>query len=133
VFDAEDYNANIANLKEALHSRGYPKDIMPLAPYDEQKRERYLQKFSGRGKRSTAPRRHGREGVLVFKAQYTQQTRRLGLRRRIETLLSDLRGNIGDDFLQNARILIAHPVQANRNIFSRTYALNFLANSSHVR
>ena len=72
--------------------------------------------------------------TLVFKAQlYTQQTKRLGLRRRIETLLSDLRGNIGDDFLQNARILIAHPVQANRNIFQRTYALNFLANSSHVR
>ena len=131
--EEEDYNANIADLKEALHSRGNPRDLMPLAPYDEQKRERYLRKFSTRGKHSIAPRRQERERVLVFKAQYTQQTRRLGLRRRIETLLSDLRVNIGDDFLQNARILIAHPVQANRNIFSRTYALNFLANSSHVR
>ena len=75
-------------------------------------------------------RRHGGEGVLVFNAQYTQQTKRLGLRRRIETLLPDLRGNIGDDFLQNTRILIAHLVQANGNIFARTYALNVLANRS---
>ena len=117
--EEEDYNANIADLKEALHSRGYPKDLMPLAPYDEQKRERYLRKFSTRGKHSIAPRRQERERVLVFKAQYTQQTRRLGLRRRIETLLSDLRVNIGDDFLQNARILIAHPGCRRIEIFSR--------------
>ena len=57
--------------------------------------------------------------VLPFKVVYNHQLRKLHLRRRINNLIKKLRWDLGDTFLQNTRIVLAHPVQS--NVFMKTY------------
>jgi hypothetical protein len=62
--------------------------------------------------------------VVVFKVEYSDQLRQLRLKFHIQQLIADLRKEVGNGFLEGARIIIAHPVQ--RSTFRRTYRHCFL-------
>ena len=69
--------------------------------------------------------------LLVFKIPYSEQARKLSIRRRVKDFVSELRTDIGADFLNQVHVVVAHPVQ--ENLFTRTYACNFLQQRRPLR
>ena len=71
------------------------------------------------------------KGTSVFKIPYSEQARKLSIRRRVKDFVSELRTDIGADFLNQVHVVVAHPVQ--ENLFTRTYACNFLQQRRPLR
>ena len=61
--------------------------------------------------------------VLVFKVEYSPQLRIVNIRKEFKELVSCLRMHVGDGFLWETRLIIAHPVS--RNSFVEHYGINF--------
>ena len=60
-----------------------------------------------------------KEKVVVFKVECSDQLRELKLKFHIQQLIVKLivRKEVGNDLVDGARIIIAHPVQAQRSTF----------------
>ena len=93
--------------------------MTPLPPQTGKRRR------GGRGGRGEKKHRKN-DGlpVVVFKVEFSDQLRELKLLPAIAKLIGDLRKEVGDDFLEGARTIVAHPVQ--QNTFVRTYIHCFL-------
>ena len=61
--------------------------------------------------------------MIVFKAQYSPQLRHIGIRKNINHLLDKLRVELGQSFLRDARVVVAHPLK--RSLFVDTYCWNY--------
>ena len=61
--------------------------------------------------------------VLALKCTFTPQVAKLGIRAVYNTLLKDLRCELGDNFLNDERFVVAYP--ARRSLFLENYAYNF--------
>ena len=133
-----DYDLRLAKLRDALRVRGYPLAHMPAIPYDPQLRAAIIARLYNRSLRaelltSTSDVSDHRQqqdygSVLPFKVVYNHQLRKLKLRGRINNLIKKLRWDLGGTFLQNTRIVLAHPVQS--NVFMKTYRNNFLCDDT---
>ena len=108
---------------------------LPHIPYDAQLRADIIDKLdkrtlrdqllTGDGDVPTSRRHHN---VLPFKVVYNHQLRKLKLRGRLSNLIKKLQWDLGDTFLQNTRIVLAHPVQS--NVFMKTYRHNFMCDDT---
>jgi len=116
-----EYDKRIAELRQTLRIRGYPECVMPRIPYDAPKRQEYLDKYRRRG---TASSPSDSKPFLKLSVGYSASLRKLRLRGRAENLISRLRARLGGDFLQEARIVVAHPIQD--CLFRSSYQKNFL-------
>ena len=136
--DERDYVKCLSKLQAALACRGYPKSLLVDVPYDSAKRKMMLSRISARfsGSSGVAQSQSGNtvcqskhrknDGlpVVIFKLEFSDQLRELKLLPAIAKLIGDLRKEVGDDFLEGARTIVAHPVQ--QNTFVRTYRHCFL-------
>ena len=113
------FASNIAALRSALRTRGYPEFLLPEVPYDAEKRASYLEKFKSRNLHDASRSSNAKStDLLVFKIPYSEQARKLSIRRRVKDFVSELRTDIGADFLNQVHVVVAHPVQ--ENLFTRT-------------
>ena len=62
--------------------------------------------------------------TMILKCQFSPQLRRAGLRTHFKRMVQAVRTHIGEDFLRNERLIIAHPIRDNS--FLREYKLNFV-------
>ena len=61
--------------------------------------------------------------MIVFKAEYSPQLRHIGIRKNINRLLDKLRVELGNSFLRDARVVVAHPLM--KSLFVDTYCWNY--------
>ena len=101
---------------------------MPHIAYDANRRWEYMRKYYTRvwGRKCSSDR-----SILPLKVKYCDDLRRLRLKSRAEDLLLKLRQEVGTDFLQNTRIVIAHIGQ--KNSFLSQYRRNYLPSCSFGR
>ena len=62
--------------------------------------------------------------LIVFKCTYSNAVRSLRISKEIRRLFDMLRGEVGQDFLREARVVCGYRVE--QNCFLRTYAQNFV-------
>ena len=116
-----DYRECVDKLASSLRKRGYPSEmLMPIA-YDSNRRTQALTALHNRSV-DVDKRTNTDEGVVIFKCPFSPLIRRLRIRVAYERLLSELRRELGEMFLQNSRLVIAHSVKT--NLFLESYRYN---------
>jgi len=112
-------------LKESLRRRGYP--TMPDIVYDTQKRAGLLEKLK---QRDNLVEKVPASPIMAMKVEYAKGVEDLRLRHSLRRLVAELQAELGREFLNGTRIVIAYTVQ--RNMFARTYNMNFLPHTRRV-
>ena len=124
------YYKNIELLREELQERAYPPSLIPIIPYDRQRRQRMLEKLDARDKRGPQWLWNGRneqkqlQDLLVFRCEYWPGSRNIRIRKQFRLLLAKLRAIAGENFLKDSRLVIANPATDCR--FTKQYALSFV-------
>ena len=123
--DENDFNQLTEDLRNALQRRGYPSISLPCIPYDGVRRTAQIQKLHGRRKLLSSHQGGNKdkdgEQLLVFKCQFSPHLGKLKLHREVRRLLQHIRSELGRQFLDSPRLVIAHPVRANAFLDSYTY------------
>ena len=90
------------------------------APCGASLRRRHLEKLRTRQQKDTRHNDH----LIVFKCTYSNAVRGLRISKEIRRLFKLLRGEVGQDFLREARVVCGYRVE--QNLFLRSYAQNFV-------
>ena len=72
-----------------------------------------------------------KKSVMAFKVPFSRALRRLGLISELQGLVTKLRDEYGEAFMDGTRIVVAHPVRKNNFLIS--YRHNFLLNNGRSR
>ena len=123
--NSDDFYSKVNELRDTLLRRGYPYSALPHVDYDEDKRRSMLEKLQTRDRFNPAPKAH--RDVVVFKCPYGVHIRRLGIHKECKRLIHALRSHLGRDFLQDTRVVLAHPVTS--NLFLNTIRYNYIPSS----
>ena len=89
-----------------------------------------LEKLDARDKRGPQWLWNGRneqkqlQDLLVFRCEYWPGSRNIRIRKQFRLLLAKLRAIAGENFLKDARLVIANP--ATDCLFTKQYALSFV-------
>jgi len=100
--------ADVNQLRTELAKRSYPRHILPDVRYEGKERQLLLQRLQSRKLQSRS--QQVQDGLLVFKIDFSEEIKQFRLKTRIEEVLKQLRVQIGCNFLQDARIVVAHTV-----------------------
>ena len=109
-------------------TRGYPAHMLPTIEYDAENRERLLNRLESKRMMRDQSRSRNREySVMAFKVPYNQSLHKLRLKKEVDKVVSLLRREVGSDFLENTRLVIAFCVRGAS--FRLTYKQHFVAGS----
>ena len=115
----------MTHLRNALMTRGYPAHMLPTIEYDAENRERLLNRLESKRMMRDQSRSRNREySVMAFKVPYNQSLHKLRLKKEVDKVVSLLRREVGSDFLENTRLVIAFCVRGAS--FRLTYGRNIL-------
>ena len=64
------------------------------------------------------------QNLLVFKTPYRREVHKLRIKARIDVFKQKLQRELGEDVLQEVKVVIAHPVD--RCLFQDTYKFSFV-------
>ena len=124
-----DYEFHIRRMRAALLRRGYPSGCLKAPPYDATLRRNMLERLRDRPQCGFSAGEFSADkrmtpSTMILKCQFSPQLRRAGLRTHFKRMVQAVRTHIGEDFLRNERLIIAHPIRDNS--FLREYKLNFV-------
>ena len=66
--------------------------------------------------------------MIVWKTPFSPQLKQIRLKEAYMRLLKELRAHLGEGFLTETRMTVAHPVE--RNVFLETYKMNYVKEDS---
>ena len=117
-FDLEE----MQRVRNDLLGRGYPKRVLEKdLPYDNEKRKALLQKMKDR---TFQQKKTHDDGKIIIKIPFVKGIRKLRLQKHYKKMVASLRTLTKSSFLDDLRMVIAHPVV--QNSFLETYRLNFV-------
>ena len=118
----EDYDSCLRDLTAALMRRGHPKS--EFVPYDSQRRRGMIDSLRSRDRFQPALKANKNGNLIVFKVEFGPHLKSLEIRERCRNLYCSLRHIYGQTFLQDERIILAHPVRT--NMFLKYYRMSFV-------
>ena len=116
-----DYYMNVAYLARALRKRGYPSELLQVLPYNRESREVQLHRLQQRQRRV---KEKEQKDLVVFKCAFSHLLRHVRIRREFDALLHQLRLELGEQLLANAKFVVANKIE--ENLFLRCYPQSLL-------
>ena len=100
------YEAKLQELRLALRRRGYPEALLQPVPYNAQLRENILENLHNRNLRLDVHSEIvAKKSVMAFKVPFSRALRRLGLISELQGLVTKLRNEYGEAFMDGTRIV----------------------------
>ena len=115
-----DYVELTRALADSLRKRGYPSELLCRPEFDASLRQRHLEKLRTRQQKDT----RYNDQLIVFKCTYSNAIRGLRISKELRHFFKLLRGEVGQDFLREARVVCGYRVE--QNCFLRSYRQNFV-------
>ena len=111
-----DYYRCVADLAGALRKRGYPSEHLQVLPYDREAREVQLLRLQ---QRQRVAKQQTIKDLVVFRCAYSNLLKHVRIRREFQTLLRELRFDLGEEFMADSRFIIANTIE--HSSFLRCY------------